>query len=279
MTIPSRRFWAEPYAPADRAASCTNRCATRAGGAWACSSRARYRIVASENTFATSGTARGLPTCSRSSGSSLPGLERNDPSGLSRADRVHRTRVDEVSLGGRPIDRLGARVGFAFGVEAHEVRRHRYAQAATNALVAVDPELEATARIDAARLIVERLDVLERLVRRAPPLVDRLIDVAEAEPILSTSRTDQHHRRPAPMGERILLQRMHHRGRRAHVNVGEAERECVVNRPKVGAADVDRDDEIRVERRDGDGQVVDHAAVDAETIADLSRREVARQGA
>ena len=47
------------------------------------------------------------------------------------------------------------------------------AEAAADAFVAVDLDLEAPPRIDAARLIVERVDVLERLERRAMPFLDR----------------------------------------------------------------------------------------------------------
>jgi hypothetical protein len=76
-----------------------------------------------------------------------------------------------------------------------------------------------------------------------------------------------------------LLQRVHHRRRGAHVDVGETERHRVLNRTEVGAADVDRDDEIGVERGDTDRQVVDHAAVYAQTIAHAPGREIAGQGA
>ena len=82
---------------------------------------------------------------------------------------------------------------------------------------------------------------------------------------------------PVPVRERKLLQRVHHRRGGAHVDVREAQRHRVGDRPQVGAADVDRDDEVRVERRDADRQVVDHAAVDAQPAAHAARREKARE--
>src|SRR6185437_13919093 len=66
------------------------------------------RSAAIANTCATSGTARGSPTCWRSSGSAFPGLERYDAVDLPGANRARGAVGDKITIGRRPIRGTGA---------------------------------------------------------------------------------------------------------------------------------------------------------------------------
>ena len=119
--------------------------------------------------------------------------------------------MHKVPVGRGPLHGFRARERFAARVEPEICWREGGAQSASDALLARHTELNPLAGKDAARLLDVRIDVLERFRRGAIAFADVLDRIRETQPIATNLRADQQHRRPAPLRQRELLQRVHHR--------------------------------------------------------------------
>src|SRR5438034_6863156 len=109
--------------------------------------------------------------------------------------------VHEVTIRGGPLDDLGARERLAAAVHAEVRRRNRGAQPAADALLTRHAELHALAWKDTAGLLQIGVEMLERLRGRPVAFANVLHVVGEAEPIATDLRSDEQHRRAAPLRE------------------------------------------------------------------------------
>ena len=188
--------------------------------------------------------------------------------------------MHEAAFRRRPLDDVRARKRLAARVHAHDRRCERNADPAADAPLAVHVDLHAAPGKDAARVVPVGFEALESTLRGAIALLDVRFGVGETQPVRVVHLwTNEHHRRAVPALQRKLLQRVHHHRGGAHVHDGEALRVRPRFLRRIGAADIHRNDHVGEMRRDGDGEIVHHATVDAGTVADMARREEAGQRA